>query len=590
MNHEASNSRMVTKLLFRLLPVQILLAAISAVNGVVSGLFAGNFVGETAMSAIALFGPINLLTYAISILLFGGATILCGTYMGRNQFDRVQGLFSVDLALAFAVSVVVTFGMAMIAVFDWSGFLTRDEAVRPVFNAYLLGQAIGQLPYIMGNQLSAFLSMENKMRRTTAASLALIAVNLLLNALFVVIFRWGAFGIALASSLALWVYFAIEAEYFLSGKSHLRFDFKHVAWQESGAIIRIGIPGAASNGYQTLRGLIVNALITAYVGSVGLSAFAASDTILRFIWAIPGGMLAVSRMIISISVGEEDRQTLTDVMRNMFFRFVPLMCTVSALIILLAVPLTRFFYRDPSAPVFMMTVWGFRILPLCMPLSIICMHFVCYGQASNKQALVHLLSVLDGVICVAGFIALLIPYIGMNSVYIANVLNGVVTTVVIILYACLKNRRFPKNMEELMAIPADFGVPEADRLDLTVQSMDEVVTIAQEVQEFCMEKGIDRRRSSLAGLALEEMAGNVVDHGFRKDRKRHTVDVRVVYKDDSVLLRIKDDCVPFDPAERQKITDPDDPAKNIGIRMIYRMTEDIKYQNILGLNVLTIRI
>ena len=590
MNHEASNSRMVTKLLFRLLPVQILLAAISAVNGVVSGLFAGNFVGETAMSAIALFGPINLLTYAISILLFGGATILCGTYMGRNQFDKVQGLFSVDLALAFAVSVVVTFGMAMIAVFDWSGFLTRDEAVRPVFNAYLLGQAIGQLPYIMGNQLSAFLSMENKMRRTTAASLALIAVNLLLNALFVVIFRWGAFGIALASSLALWVYFAIEAEYFLSGKSHLRFDFKHVAWQESGAIIRIGIPGAASNGYQTLRGLIVNALITAYVGSVGLSAFAASDTILRFIWAIPGGMLAVSRMIISISVGEEDRQTLTDVMRNMFFRFVPLMCTVSALIILLAVPLTRFFYRDPSAPVFMMTVWGFRILPLCMPLSIICMHFVCYGQASNKQALVHLLSVLDGVICVAGFIALLIPYIGMNSVYIANVLNGVVTTVVIILYACLKNRRFPKNMEELMAIPADFGVPEADRLDLTVQSMDEVVTIAQEVQEFCMEKGIDRRRSSLAGLALEEMAGNVVDHGFRKDRKRHTVDVRVVYKDDSVLLRIKDDCVPFDPAERQKITDPDDPAKNIGIRMIYRMTEDIKYQNILGLNVLTIRI
>ena len=58
---KASNGRMVTKLLFRLLPVQILLAAISAVNGVVSGLFASNFVGETAMSAVALFGPINML-------------------------------------------------------------------------------------------------------------------------------------------------------------------------------------------------------------------------------------------------------------------------------------------------------------------------------------------------------------------------------------------------------------------------------------------------------------------------------------------------------------------------------------------------
>ena len=590
MSHKASNSRMVTKLLFRLLPIQILLAAVSAVNSTISGLFASNYVGELAMSAVALFTPVNTLTCALSIMFFSGATILCGNYIGRNQYEKVQGLFSLDLVLSFLVSVVVVLGMIVIALFDWSGFLASDATVRPVFNLYLLGQAVGELPFIMGNQLSAFLSMENKIRRTMTASIALVVVNLLLNILFVTVFHWGVFGLALAPSLALWVFFAIEAEYFLSRKSRLRFEFRNTAWHDTGTILKIGIPGAASNGYQTLRAIIINTLITLYVGSAGLSSFAASNSILILFWTIPTGMLAVSRMLISIGVGEEDRQTLSDVMRNMFFRFVPLMCAVAALIILLAVPLTRLFFRDPSAPVFMMTVWGFRILPLCMPLSVICMHFVCYGQASNKQALVHILSILDGVICAAGFTALLIPFLGMNSVYIANVLNGVVTTIVIIVYSWLKNRRFPKNMEELMAIPSDFGVPETDRLDLTVQSVDEVVTIAQRVQEFCQEKGIDRRRSGLAGLALEEMAGNVVHHGFRKDSKKHTVDVRVVYKDDGVLLRIKDDCVPFDPAERQKITDPDDPAKNIGIRMVYRMADDINYQNILGLNVLTIRI
>ena len=590
LNHKISNSRMVTKLLFRLLPVQILLAAVSAVNSTISGLFASNYVGDLAMSAVALFTPINSLTGALSFMLFTGATILCGSYIGRNQFEKVQSLFSLDLVLSFLVSVVLVLGMALIAIFDWSSFLAADETVRPVFNLYLLGQTIGVLPFIMGNQLSAFLSMENKIRRTTAASIGLVVVNLLLNILFVTIFRWGAFGLALAPSLAFWVFFAIEAESFLSRKSRLRFEFRDTAWHDIGPILRIGIPGAASNGYQTLRGLIVNSLITLYVGSAGLSAFAASNSILVLFWTIPTGMLAVSRMLISISVGEEDRQTLTDVMRNMFFRFLPLMCSVSALIILLAVPLTRLFYRDPSAPVFAMTVWGFRILPLCMPLSIICMHFVCYGQASNKQALVHILSILDGVICVAGFTALLIPRLGMNSVYIANVLNGVVTTVVIVLYACLKNRRFPKNMEQLMVIPDDFGVPETDRLNLTVRNMDEVVTISHRVQEFCREKGIEDRRATLAGLSLEEMAGNVVDHGFRKDSKKHTVDVRVVYKNNGVLLRIKDDCIPFDPAERQKLTDPDDPAKNIGIRMVYRIAEDIQYQNILGLNVLTITI
>ena len=81
-----------------------------------------------------------------------------------------------------------------------------------------------------------------------------------------------------------------------------------------------------------------------------------------------------------------------------------------------------------------------------------------------------------------------------------------------------------------------------------------------------------------------------MEHGFVLDNKKHTVDVRVVHKDDNVILRIKDDCVSFDPAERQNIADPEDITKNIGIRMIYSMAKDVSYQNIFGLNVLTIRI
>ena len=141
-----------------------------------------------------------------------------------------------------------------------------------------------------------------------------------------------------------------------------------------------------------------------------------------------------------------------------------------------------------------------------------------------------------------------------------------------------------------MVIPEEFGVPEEERMDLCIRTMDEVVSVARQIQEFCLGKGIDSRRSMLAGLSMEEMAGNIVAHGFSKDRKKHSVDVRVVHKENDVILRIKDDCVPFDPAERQQMTDETDPAKNIGIRMIFRMAREITHRNILGLNVLTIRI
>ncbi|MBQ6622226.1 MAG: ATP-binding protein [Mogibacterium sp.] len=98
------------------------------------------------------------------------------------------------------------------------------------------------------------------------------------------------------------------------------------------------------------------------------------------------------------------------------------------------------------------------------------------------------------------------------------------------------------------------------------------------------------KRAYLAGLALEEMAGNVIEHGFSKDSKNHTVDVRVVHKDDDVILRIKDDCIAFDPGTMNRIAQDDDRFSNIGIRMVFGMAQEVKYQNILGMNALTIRI
>ena len=590
MNDQKANARILTKLMFRLLPIQITLAAVGAVNGIVSSFFATNFVGVDAMSAVGLYSPMQMLITGVSLTISGGSVILCGKYLGQNQQKKLQNVFSLSLIVTSLLAVLFFVLFLILGLFDLTGFLTGDETVRPLFNRYLLGQSIGVFPLLIGNLLPAFLSMENKGKRTMQASLIYIGVNVLLNFLFVQLLHWEAFGLALASSLGLWVFFAVEAEYFLSGKSHLRLTARALEWAETIAIVKTGLPGAASNNYQTLRSFLLNKMIVAVVGSVGISAFAAANNLLGIVWALPSGMLAVSRLMMSVSIGEEDRQTLTDVMRVMFRRFLPLMGAVCALIILCAEPLTRIFYRDPADPVYMMTVWGLRLLPLCMPLSIIYMHFVCYGQASGKQGYVYLLSLLDGVVCVVAFAALTIRALRMNGVYLASFFNGIVTTLVIVGYAWLKKKRFPRSMEQLMVIPDGFGAPESERMDLSVRSMEGVVTVSQQIQSFCLAHGVDKRRAYLAGLSMEEMAGNIVEHGFGKDGKSHSVDVRVVHKDNDVILRIKDDCARFDPGEQQKLAEGDDVTKNIGIRMVFKIARDVQYQNMLGLNVLTIRI
>ena len=590
MSGQSANVKMVGRLMFRLLPAQVLLCAVGAVNGIVSSFFATNFVGVEAMSAVGLYAPFGMLITAVSIVLVGGSTILCGKYLGRNEQEKVQNVFSLNLVLSLLLSLGFILLYLTLGLFGLTGFLTRDPAARLLLDRYLLGQAVGILPQMLGSSFAAFLSLENRQRRTMTASIAYIAANILLNALFVQLLHMEALGLALASSLGMWVFLGVQAPPFLTGKSHFRIKLRRLRWSESAELLRIGLPGAAGNLYQTARGLIVNKLLEVFVGTAGISAFAAANNLLALVWALPGGMLAVSRMVISVSVGEEDRQTLTDVMRVMFRRFLPLMGCVSLAVMLSAVPLTRIFYQDPAESVFMMTVWGFRILPLCMPPAVVNMHFTCYGQSAGKQGLVHVTALLDGVVCVAGFTALLIPALGMNSVYIANVLNGVVTALVFLGYAWLKNRHFPRSMEKLMVIPKDFGASAQERMDLSVRSMEDVVSVAQRVERFCLDRGSDRREAYLAGLCMEEMAGNVVEHGFVKDTKKHSVDLRVVHKGGDVILRIKDDCVPFDPHERQELAEGGDAAKNIGIRMVFKTARDVQYQNILGLNVLTIRI
>lgn len=581
-----SEIRITENLMFRLLPVQILLSAISAINGIVTGLFAANYVGADAMSAVGLYGPIGNFSGALGAILVGGASILCGQYLGKDLKEKLQNVFTLDILLSAVISVLIILFLLGEALLS-NGFLTDDPALWEIFRGYLLGQAIGILPDLLGKQLAAFLSLENKTKRTTLASIIFIIANLCFNYLFLVIFRLEAFGLSLASSLGLWVFLLVEAGGF-DRNSAARFNLKKLKWRESLDILKIGIPGGISFLYFAVRGILINDMILKYVGNPGLAAFSAVNSFLNLFWAIPTGMQAVSRMLFSVSIGEEDKQTVLDTMRISLYRFLPLQVVISLILVALAVPFTNLYYQDPASLVYPLTVSGFRYLPLCMPFSLICMFFVCYWQNADRQLPVHILGAIDGIAATVLFTCLLVPAMGMDAVYWANLLNGLVTTLFIVIYSFCKRHRFPKSVEDLMVVPSSFGVKKEDRMDLSVKDMEGVLRVSQEVDAFCLAHGLTKHQASLAGLFLEEMAGNVVAHGFTKDTKAHSVDIRVAIKGEEVILRLKDDCIPFDPSERLSLIDPEDPVKNLGIRLVYQSAKSVTYRNLLGLNVLTI--
>lgn len=60
-------------------------------------------------------------------------------------------------------------------------------------------------------------------------------------------------------------------------------------------------------------------------------------------------------------------------------------------------------------------------------------------------------------------------------------------------------------------------------------------------------------------------------------------------KEDNVIVTFRDDCISFDPSERVIAYEKTNPVKNLGIRLVSGLAQDFNYQNLLGMNVLTVK-
>ena len=588
-NGKSSEYKLLTVLFFKLLPYQVLLLIITSVNGIVDSLYASHNIGQSAMSAIGLFGPLNHFLYAASVMFVSGSQVLYGRYLARDR-SKINHLFTVTLMTAGGLGLLTSLLLVLGVYTGATHVLVNTQPDLKMLNDYILGQAIGIPALIVGQQLFSFLSLENRRKWTMMASIICFTTNWLGDQLFIATFKWGTFGLGFSTSLSEWVFLAVLATYYILGKSEWKFSLKGCQWHDAPEIVKLGYSGALSRFLEMFRCLIVNFLILKYVGSVGLSSFAASNSVLAVFWPVIFGMVAVGRMLLTIYMGEEDRQSLVDVMKIVMTRGLAVVLVMVAGLVLLAEPLTRLFYRDPSDPVYYYTLMGFRLLPLCMPWSLWSLIYVPYAQAAERKIISVALPIVDGMVGVVACSFILIPRMQMNGLYISNILNGVICTVVILISAWIVLRRFPRNLEDMMAIPERIGVGPDERIDISITSVEEVAEVSRQIGAFCKARGIDDRRAFFASLCMEEMAGNIVKHGFTKDTKRHSADIRVVHKDDGVILRIRDDCTAFDPTEYHKIMKMGENGKNVGIQLVYGIAREVQYQNLLGLNVLTILI
>ena len=214
-----------------------------------------------------------------------------------------------------------------------------------------------------------------------------------------------------------------------------------------------------------------------------------------------------------------------------------------------------------------------------------------YFQAIGRTAVVIVMSVLEGIGAMLPMGLLLIPGMGVRGAVIAFLAGYAIVALCGPIYAILFWKRIPKTLSEWVTIPAGFGAADDERLDASIHSLEEAMTISSEVQKFCEKRNVDEKKAYYSALALEELCLGIIKDRFEADKKKHTIEVRVLHKGENIFMSLKDDCRPYNPQERADFLNPkDNSPKSMSIRLFMGIVKETEYQLTLGINVFTVTV
>jgi anti-sigma regulatory factor (Ser/Thr protein kinase) len=119
----------------------------------------------------------------------------------------------------------------------------------------------------------------------------------------------------------------------------------------------------------------------------------------------------------------------------------------------------------------------------------------------------------------------------------------------------------------------------------------ELPGFAEKVEELAEEWNLPLPLTMNLNLVLEEALSNIIFYAFTDD-KQHDIKITIAMQEKTLVIRIADKGIPFDPTARQQpdITLPAEerPIGGLGILLILKMMDQVHYARIRNQNVLTL--
>lgn len=429
------------KKLFKFVLPSVFMMVVTSVYGVVDGFFVSNFVGKTPFAAINLIIPFTMILGGMGFMLGTGGAALVSKTVGENDREKANRYFTMIVIFA------VIFGFVLTA----AGIF----AVRPI--ARLLGATEDMLEYcvtygriiicftvffMLQNIFQSFLAAAEKPKLGLAITLIAGGANAVLNALFMVVFKWGIVGAAVATGIGQVLGGVIPIVYFArKNGSLLQFTRTKIEFKTILKTCGNGSSELLTNVATSVVSMLYNLQLMKYLGENGVSAYGVLMYVQFIFLAMEIGFTIGSAPIVSYNYGAANHFEL----KNIFKKSIMIMgiagIALSGLAQALAVLLAKLFVGYDEE-LYKLTVYAFRLFSFSFLFSGINIYSSGFFTALNNGVVSAVLSFLRALVFQAAFVVLLPALFGVSGIWCAVTATEICALVVSVIFFVAERKKY----------------------------------------------------------------------------------------------------------------------------------------------------
>lgn len=228
-------------------------------------LIVGNFLGTDALAAVSSSGTLIFLMISFVVGTSMGAGVVISRYFGEKNEDCVSRAIHTNIALGLVSGVFLTvIGVAFTPIFlVW---MKTDSDVLPEAIEYFRFYFFGAIALVMYNICRGIMNALGDSKRPLWYLIFSSVLNVILDILFIGVFKWGVWSAALATVISQFASVVLCMAYLCKKGNIFTVEIKKIKFHKDmlSEIIRYGLPSGVQNSVISFANVIVQTQINSF--------------------------------------------------------------------------------------------------------------------------------------------------------------------------------------------------------------------------------------------------------------------------------------------------------------------------------------